>query len=298
MKQEKKKQKDGRKQIMSGSSAPKMKGGTTPGHKLDSGAQKWLNLIKDPCNAPLTGACYSGTGSGFITRTRQFFSPPGTATDFVMEITPSLKVGDMIRYSWSATPGGGLGTASTYPGPAFISPGTYVGKYRPVAGCVRVHYIGAELSRAGQMGYNLTNGLTLTPTEAIAVNAPQFLTTCATVGRTPDRSAEARWAPGNGDGEFVSNTNEELPFDVVQGNSLMFVCNSIPPGTINIEINFVWEWVPPNETGVGMQTTAQGPASRNHTNEILAALGDLGKFVAGKALQYGPYVLEAAATLL
>lgn len=254
------------------------------GHQLDAGAKAWLKLLSDPCGADLAHPCYGGTTSGYLTRMRYTYTVPATAVDFIAEWNPSELTSSFVRYCWATSVGGSLGNASNIPGgvPAPFLTNSVVGRYRPVAGCLKVHYTGAELDRKGSVGLNLSFGETLVDGEGIGSSAPAMLAPMATVARLGSVAHEIRWLPGLSDGEFSSSASgDDKSWSQEGGGSIQVVITGMPAGTAMLEFISVYEWQPAEESSPGLRSTMEGPRSRNHLNEILSAVGDVGKWAVG-----------------
>lgn len=266
-------------------------------HRLDQNAQKWLRLIRDPCGADLTPPCYAGTGEGYLIRSKDIITIPATAVDGVFEISPSWWGDQIVRYGWSDTVGGSLGNASVFLCSPFIR-SQVVGRYRPAAACAKVFYQGTELERKGQVGLNLSAGRTLTNGEAIYGPASLPMAACGYTGRTPSDHVEVKWVPNEADATWwpaLPNGEEDTTAVAGTGNSMTIVFTNVPAGSLRIELTTVYEWQPSEEVSAGLVTTAKGPSSRNHLNEILAALGDLSQFAYNK---YGHKLIPAIAQLM
>lgn len=266
-------------------------------HRLDDAATKWLRLIRDPCGADLTVPCYAGTGEGYLIRSKDIISIPATAVDGLYEFTPSANYTTNLRYGWSDTVGGALGTASAINVCSFLA-STVVGRFRPAAACIKVFYIGTELERKGQVGLNLSAGSTLLTGELINTSAPGVLPSCGLVERTPAKIMEVKWAPTEQDSHWIPSTDESYPLSPQAGNSLTVAFSGVPAGSLRLEVTTVWEWQPAEELTAGLVTSAKGPASRNHINEILYALGEIGKFAYGYAVPRVPQLAQAMAAFM
>nr|UHS72335.1 MAG: hypothetical protein 2 [Tombusviridae sp.] len=264
---------------------------------LDAAARRWIKLLQDPCGADLTSPCYAGTGAGYLCRLRTQINPDPTAVDYVFEFCPSNGASAAMAYGWSATKGGSLGNAATYSMGGLLDNGT-AGRARCVAACIKVIYTGAELSRAGLVGYTLDNGSTLTAGEAIAGAATNWITAAAHTERIGQRDTEYRWVPGPGDESFRIPvlTSEEQSSGENSGNAIQVAITGMPPGTVQLHLVSIWEWQP-QEEGTGNSSLVainKGPSSRNNLNEILRALGDLGKFAANTYAPVASAGLQAA----
>jgi hypothetical protein len=265
----------------------------TASHRLDEAAQRWLKLIRDPCGADLTVPCYAGTGEGYLIRCKDIVNIPATAVDGVYEFTPPYYAGSNVRYSWANAVGGGLGTAENYYTNAFLQ-SAVVGRFRPVAACVKVYYIGAELDRKGSVGLNLSAGRTIEAGEAIAGTASSWLTSGGFTGRTPKDHYEVKWAPCEGDSAWWPKMPDESEIVGVSntGNSMTVAFTGVPAGSLRLEYTTIYEWQPSEEVSQGLVTSAKGPSSRNHINEILYALGEIGKFAYGQVLPRVPQLAQ------
>jgi len=263
---------------------------------LDAAAKKWLAVLRDPCGAPMTGPCYAGTGEGYLTRTKDVVSIHPDAVDGVIEFSPTATVLDLARFGYSTTVSGSLGVATQYGVAAFLRNGT-VGRFRPVAACVKVLYIGTELNRSGMVGLNLSAGQTFATGEAISLSAPALMVNCGLTSRLVDGvPMEVKWAPSTDDGRFISATGEEPDVVSYGGNSITIVYTGVPPGSLRLEFTAVWEWQPSEEVNTGLVSVARGPVTRNHMNEILLGLGDLATFAYGQAVSRAPQLAQLAIT--
>lgn len=259
---------------------------------LDDAAKKWLRILRDPCGADMCRPCYAGTGAGYLSRLRGWLNPPADAVDFVAEVTPLAPVDATARWGYSTVAGGSLGTAGWSAPFNFL---TTVGRYRPVAGCVRVHYLGTELQRKGLLGLNISGGVTLVPAETIAGTAMDVITSCATTGRVGEKVHEVRWLPSTEDAMFTAVTahSDEQNW-TNDGASITVAITGMEPGTVRLELVFIYEWQPKEEvSGNNFRSTMEGPPSRNHLSEILAAIGDLGSFAVGTAAKNLPAIMAA-----
>lgn len=262
------------------------------GKGLDLAARKWLRLLADPCGADMVRPCYAGTGAGFLSRLRGWMNPPADAVDYVAEITPLANPTLVGRYGYSTTVGGSLGNAGAITPFNFL---TSVGRYRPVAGCVRVHYLGTELQRKGLLGLNISGGVTMSFNEPIGGTAMDVITSTATTGRIGDKVHEVRWLPSTEDAMFtaVSLYSDEQDWQN-DGASITIAITGMEPGTVRLELVFIYEWQPKEEvSGNNFRSTMEGPPSKNHLSEILAAVGDVGSFAVGTAVKSLPSIVAA-----
>lgn len=255
-----------------------------------TGIGSYLRLLADPCGAEMVRAPYLGTGSGYLMRTKTWIPTNQStgATDFYAEIHPggvstTGGTNTMGSYGYSATPGGSLGNASPIYFPAFLTSST-VGYFRPVAGCVRVHYLGSEMQRGGMIGVSLTTGLQVFPTEPIGFTVSDVMGTMQRTVRLGTEATEVRYVPQESDGEWSSynQLSPAIPALNWKGSSLQVVGQSILPGSVTMEVTFVWEWQVSTQSATtgaasGIQPTLIKPPSFT-LNDALSKIGDVVKF--------------------
>lgn len=265
---------------------------------LDAHAKAWVRLLADPCNAPMVSPCYNSTGSGYFVRIRNILDIPSTAVDYVLDICPGNGAYQLGAWSWADSAGGSLGNASGIGMGSFFNSG-FVGRARCVAGCVKVLYTGTELNRAGTAGFALQQGPTLIAGEAVSGNSSSWLATVPHTERIGQREMEYRWVPGPGDDNFrVAHAgSEEKPTNESNGSSIQLVLAGMTPGTVRVTWVSVWEWQPEQEVNTGIVSINKPPASNNSLNQVLKAIGDIGKF-AVKAADAAPGFVAAAGTTL
>lgn len=264
--------------------------------RLDAAARKWISLLADPCNAPLVEPCYGGTGTGYLSRVRDYVYPNASAVDFLLEFTPFFDSNSTFRSGWSATSGGALGTAGAQALGGLMGNINVVGRKRCVAACVKVIYTGAELERKGLVAGTLDSGITLFTAETINGNAPQWLVGMPHTARMGSEKHEFLWVPGDGDQNFriCNSTGEEVTTNENNGSSLQIVISGAPAGSFILECTSCWEWQPNEESNapagiVGMK----GPASAFPLSAILHSIGDIGKFVLSRTAPLASTIVNA-----
>lgn len=269
-----------RKRPKKGSKKPPMSGG------LDENVRKWLRLMHDPCAAALTPPCYGGTGSGYLTRTRDIITPPATAVDFLVEFTPSADTSSTYRYGYATATGGTLGTASAQQAGGLIANKGVVGRQRCVAACLKVIYTGTELNRSGLVSSTIDSGMSLIPAEGIAGTAQLWSTGMPRTARMGAERHEILWVPGDDDQVFRANEpSEEARTGEISGNSLQIAIVNAPAGSYIVEATIVWEWQPAEEVVAGASgiSVMTGPPSGIPLSTILSKIGDIGAFVFSRA---------------
>lgn len=262
----------------------------------DPGALAYARLLADPCAATLAYPVYGTTNNGYLIRTRQTYTIPSTWQDWVFEYSPGR-----VDYTGtvSASPGIITGTATvggtlpTWVGavntPAFLK-STVVNTFRPVAGCLKCTYIGAELGRAGTW-----TGLFADGTQGIIGGTPNP-TTAAGWNNNGLRTVRAgepfeiKWIPSTSDQAtwLQCGGNDDAVLGNQTSNTLTVVGNGTPGGCTNIELTYVWEWQPDTTTAIA--NNIGGPVSGQTLSSVLRTFGDLGSFV----MSSGPQVIAAA----
>lgn len=251
---------------------------------LDSSARAWLRLLSDPCGADLVESCYAGTGTGYLSRVRTVVVPPANAVDWLMEFRPGSGWSQAIRYGYSSTPNGSLGTGTNYAGGGFLS-STAVGRARCIAACVKLIYTGTETNRSGYVSYGLDQGATILLNETIEGAAGHWASTMAHSERMGARDFEFKWVPGPGDEDFraTRDGSEEVWTNENRGAGVTLAVVGAPAGTFQAQITSVWEWQPEEENiggPSGLVVANRAPRSANTLNDVLRAIGDIGKFAA------------------
>lgn len=270
-----------------------------PTSALDKDAKAWIRLLEDPCNAPMVQPCYPGTGTGYFSRCRYELNVPAEARDWIFEFHPGTSVNgtSLGAWSWSNTSGGALGNATADSMGGFIASGA-VGRYRAVAACLQVVYTGSELNRSGVVGVSSDQGVTFVNTQPIGATVPQYMTTMAHTERLGQRAIEYRWVPGPGDELFsaAGGTGEELTSTSV-GSSMTLAINNMYPGSTKVYAVVVWEWQPAQEILQGMIPQAKLPSSANNLNQVLHAIGDVGKFMVNASTRAAAFIAANGTTL-
>lgn len=263
---------------------------------LDNTASKWLRLLSDPCGADLASPCYGGSGSGYFARQVQTFLPPANAVDYLYEFTPTSFNNTMFRYGYSSTPGGALGTATIMPLYGLVS-GTSVGRRRCIAACVKVQYLGTELERSGLVSSIVLPGAELIGDEVIAGAATDWSNSMNHTCRLGE-PYEYRWAPGEGDQEWLANTyGDTKGTNSTLGNSLQILLRGIPPGKVELHLTTCWEWVPAQEgAGIPWAPGAARAPPPVPFQTVMSAMGDLAKWTARNMAVAGSNLISSTAT--
>lgn len=245
--------------------------------RLDKGALDWMRLLEDPCNAPLVRGCFPGLSGGMLYRTRSEVGVGATARDSMIFFHPSGNTSsNYYPIQWASSNTTGAAPVTSY-GTAISGAWSAGSQVRCVAACIKVRYTNSEYDRAGIVGHIMTNdppflngipgGTATTLPNCFAVRA-----NAQTVYRLGEAAHEVRWLPTFEDGNFI----EDPIATYNTGNSIGFVVTGAPEGSIYYEVTAVWEVIP--ATGSNLVPSLAPPPSNNTLNDVLRAIGDVGKW--------------------
>lgn len=259
---------------------------------LDSDAQRFLRLLRDPCRADLTGAPYGGIAGTNYFRFRSVVFPGAGAVDAICQFCPSL-VGAQGSSSagigaiqWASSNTGGASPGTLY-GTQISSNfgGTFMGSVRCVGACIRVLYTGSELNRAGLVGTSITttpiyNGAGTNAGVSVSTPAAAIIQVAQPhVERLGEVLHEVRWVPAFEDQNFVdlyTYPNAPNNFAPVTGSAIVASVVGAPAGQFQFEVITCWEACPTAAGGV--VTSMSAPRSSNTLNEILRVIGNVTDF--------------------
>lgn len=232
------------------------------GTMLDLAAARWLQLLRDPCNAPLVAPCYAGFGTGNYARLKNTYNLG--SVDGAWWFQPGT------NYYWTGTtttPGGSLLIAPAQP----IWPaGTILDNVRQVrciAACVKVRYVGPEADRKGVVSLSVGPPLFSPGDTTLAAQAQNG---CPMVARLGEVSHEVKWVPSAADEEFHPAAGAAVQ---PRSSCMNVVYAGVPASSLQLEITACYE-LEGNASG-GAPVTATMPPSSNTTNQVLQTLGDV-----------------------
>jgi len=243
--------------------------------QIDYEANRYKQLLLDPCNAALVPPTYAGTGSGMFVRVRKFYPinsliATSGELDFAVVLCPAT------GQIWSTSVVSNSGGTGTLVGTSILPPISFAGASRAVAGCMKWVSTSSMSNRRGiiHRGYspdNTATSLSMTPM-SLQANLPvaDFNGAC---------DHEVLWFPNFGDQTYM-NVSQSLAVTPDAGVSYIVgfgVDSSNSGGTYYangyIEATVVWEIQPPASAGV--LVSAQAPP-RASLNETLHRIGNLG----------------------
>lgn len=272
---------------------------------LDRGAREWLQLLSDPCNAPMVPACYPGPSSATFVRTRDFINPGGSVVDALVQFTPGQMNNGLGTYALSYYSVNSSGSAPANLYGATVGPlGPTWSRVRCVAACLKLRYTGTELNRSGVVCSTLAENVLIkgappagvaTTTMPSVINATQSWPYAKRMG---EEEHEIRWFPSPMDGAYssIASSPEIGSFGAI-GNSIYMAFYGCPPGTMVFELTSVWEVVPAMQTGTqtggNVLLNERAPASSNTLNQVMMAIGDLTRWASAPST--GARVVKAIA---
>lgn len=241
-----------------------------PGDEQGADFKGHINMLIDPCGAPISRSIYSGQ-SGVITRhSISGTITPGANLAHVMWLSPGAfrdssvnLASDLTAY----TPSFGNGLV---PGYSFLNGVT--SKARCVSACLRVYWSGPELNRAGNIAYGCVTGGSYTATPG--TTAAQMYNLLPKKSRVPDGAFEVRWNPADADEEYSNPDIAISPDDVNERNSLMFVFTGLANASFSYTYTTNIEWIPKPTSGqpapptIRQSTPAAVPKINNVLNKM------------------------------
>lgn len=239
---------------------------------LDAHAMAYVDMLSNPCHAPLAHPVFPGSDSGYLIRNSSM-ATIGNASGLkagILNWVPGAINADDTELVVNATIEGGTGTACVVsrnsPGKNFLEQNT-IGA-RCVAACLRVTYTGSEASRAGKIMYGPTTGAYAFPGQIITPGI--FGTTLANSSRTPVDTVELIWVPGEADFAFSNPTasSDVQRLDSSAGLGVSWVDQ--PDGVgINFHFTAVYEWKPRQNLATMNPGIALRAKSRNTYDDVI-----------------------------
>lgn len=244
---------------------------------LDVRVSDHVNMIVDPCNAPLKPTAYRGS-DGIVSRFSVVSSlVSNTDNTFVYAFYPAYNgalltsnTGGTVSTNWN-TPGPGqsflLNTASTQ---------------RAVAACLQVDYAGKEIDRQG----TLYAGTIAADAIGASFSPATLASLLQKVVRTPDGTLEIKWAPTPAEETYWS-TGAAAPDSGGDRQILLIIGFGFTSGlSFNLRTTLISEWRP--KTGLGIQTpTVNTPDSIGGLEKVRTMLSRMGDWwVSGAGLAH------------
>jgi hypothetical protein len=256
---------------------------TTQRGGLDSYAQCYAKLLKDPCNAPLCRGIAGGSEGSVVIRMESdaILFNGATATGGTYVWVPGMIRGFSFSTALDSTGSTYALDPTLVPGYAFIT--TTTASMRALSACMQVMFPGTELQRSGVVSLGTVPASSVTNCVPAAQGGAGQSTTTALVRqmsqfteRTPDTMMEITWRPGQGDGELIDISGEaSVPSNygtLTAGRNALIMSASGLPAAVGVRIRtvVVYEYTP--ALGQGIVATVETSPSVNSVNDVLRAL--------------------------
>lgn len=235
---------------------------------LDAKAQAAARMLHDPCNAPLSEACYRGD-QGYKSRFVSNFTVGTGAGQTAAAVAFLPGRNEYLFVTTPTSASAGTWTLSQGPGNVFLQ--ANAAGWRSLGACLSTTPVAANLATSGQV-YTTIVTLGQLPSGGSsggAVTVDQCLQLCNKYGKVQiDEPMETKWIPAAADEEYtVAGLADTTDVNVV------LMCFVGLPAATGIVCRFtnVIEWKPNPTIGV-VSESFMGNPSRNTIEHVKAAL--------------------------
>lgn len=281
--------------------------------QLDAPATAYAKLLSNPCGGALAAPLYVASSTGYLLRVeRDFVVATGAAdTCHVGHFVPGnftniTTCAGSCMIATPATDSSAVNLTNYQVGqPGGGSLGSLCNRYRAVAGCVQIMYLGTELTRSGVLAmghacpYDISGSGTNGSSYNATITAAQLRTFATHVTRTPDGVVELKWVP-NASAEVWSDPNSgNFSFANNNNNGIFWSASGLAAASgLRIRLVAVYEYQPSASADLS-STQGSVPRSRYTWADVLAAMGDVGRWAysigqTGAMQSVGRYVIGAA----
>lgn len=213
------------------------------------------NMLRDPCGAALTTSVYRGR-KGTVARFARTWTVSGssdTAYYYILNPANCGAAGTSLATSSSAfTP------VETIEAAGFTMMNTFAADWRVIGACLEVDYIGTELNRSGRMYAGILSAQSIQ--FGVATSADSIKLLAYASARTPDRTVEIKWVPGEGN-EGLSNRSAAGVVNNYEANRnvVLFVAENMPAGVqLAFRETIIYEYTPKPGLGIPSDTPMSG----------------------------------------
>lgn len=213
------------------------------------------NMLRDPCGAPLTTSVYRGR-KGTVARFSRTWTVSGssdTAYYYILNPANCGAAGTSLATSASAfTP------VETIQAAGYAMMDMFAADWRVIGACLEVDYVGTELNRSGRMYAGILSAQSVqfgVPTTADNIKLLTYAS-----ARTPDRTVEIKWVPGEGN-EALSNRGSSGGTDnyAANRNVVLFVAENMPAGVqLAFRETIIYEYTSKPGLGIPSDTPMSG----------------------------------------
>lgn len=237
---------------------------------IDARVRNHVNMILDPCEAPLAPTAYRGS-DGILTRFKVLDAMGTTSVNrfLIHAYYPGY------NGTWRQTvadPAAALTPSYVVPGPGQAFLLSTAGSQRVVGACTQFRYTGTELERQGLVYRGLLPASALV---GASINA--LLPLLQTADRIPDGTLETKFIPSPAEEEYW-NTGAVAPDGTGDRNVIVTIVVGSAAGSVDFTManTLIAEWRP--RFGVGMQVptpnTMDSPAGLEQVRTRLSGLGN------------------------
>lgn len=268
---------------------------------LDAYAKAYARLLVDPCNAPLAYPVYGGSDGSYLVRCESYYTLGNVfdQTAIVVSWTPggvgkseTAPTNNKAILSLGATSSTALTVLSaagdSAPGAEWLR--NNASAYRAVAACATVMYTGAELNRAGLVGYGCVPGALIGEKyfDDQQISAQGVLSSLPNGDKTPASSIEVVWYPSDNDSLFHNPDDSAADELLARRNAIVVSAVGLPANAgLTFKLVAVYEYKPKYGTGI---------VQAARTTRSSASLGDVLNFI--NAAAGNPWVRAGASALV
>lgn len=230
-----------------------------------------MRMVMDPCAAPATCSVYSGA-SGVVTRHVRTGQLSGAVGDQALSFAwgPSI-----YRVCEANTANGGTVYAPGYtaigvPGYDFLN--SVTAQSRVIGACLRIHWNGTELSRAGSVAYGCMQ-LSQYP-GGVNTTVDNLFQMLPNKTRVVPGELEIRWNPVNEDESYEQCDSSVTVTNNQDRNGLFFAYQGPAGAAFGYTLTVLYEWVPALGQGQPSPPTVRKslPAAVSHINSALSRI--------------------------
>lgn len=262
----------------------------------DKAAEAYLNLLIDPCNAPLAYPLYGGSDGSYLAKFESYFNVGSAAANGFLWWSPGttcVTPKAFLVTGTNATPGGAITWASTgdlagnEPGSAFLRTAATASSYRAVAACMEIVTLDSELNRQGQLAVGtVSNAAVYAQDTSVDKLSPLVQVS----SRVPDSKVEVVWHPTDAAHMYIDGTAGVANQQIERHNGLLFTWVGLPATTagFRIKLTMVAEWKP--QQGKGIVAPAPPHQSRLGMPDVLEFVAqNAGRFIRIGHQAYGAF---------
>lgn len=237
---------------------------------------KHINMIIDPCAAPLTETAYTGQ-SGTIQRfvTTGVLNSTTQTAGYIVVVPGGFRISDAVQAGGGTSFTAGYGAANI-PGYTFLN-GSASG-VRVVGACIQLHWNSSEATRGGTIACGTIPASSWQGGATVTIDS--LVSVLPRKERVPSGECEIVWNPSQQDMNYERMDGAVSQTDFDDKNAMAF-CYLGPAGfSIFYTITVIYEWTP--KAGLGQ------PAHPTLHRSILDPIGQLNTTLVKMGFQNKP----------